>query len=45
MYGRTFLGIVRTTVLIDAGGRIARIWRRVKVDGHADAVLAAAQAI
>ncbi len=45
MYGRTFLGIVRTTVLIDADGRIARIWRNVKVDGHADDVLAAARAL
>ena len=43
MYGRTFLGILRTTVLIGADGRIARIWRHVKVDGHADEVLAAAQ--
>jgi peroxiredoxin Q/BCP len=43
MYGKTFLGIIRTTVLIGADGRIARIWRRVKVDGHADEVLAAAQ--
>jgi peroxiredoxin Q/BCP len=45
MYGRTFLGILRTTVLIGADGRIARIWRHVKVDGHADDVLAAAQAL
>jgi peroxiredoxin Q/BCP len=45
MYGRTFLGIIRTTVLIDANGRVTRIWRRVKVDGHADQVLAAAQAL
>jgi thioredoxin-dependent peroxiredoxin len=45
LYGRTFLGIVRTTVLVDAGGRIARIWRNVRVDGHADAVLAAARAL
>jgi thioredoxin-dependent peroxiredoxin len=45
MYGKTFLGIIRTTVLIGADGRIARIWRRVKVDGHADDVLAAAQAL
>ncbi len=45
MYGKTFLGILRTTVLIDARGRIARIWRNVKVDGHADEVLAAAQAL
>jgi len=45
MYGRTFLGILRTTVLIGADGRIARIWRHVKVDGHANDVLAAAQAL
>jgi peroxiredoxin Q/BCP len=45
MYGRTFLGILRTTVLIDRNGKIARIWRHVKVDGHADEVLAAAQAL
>ena len=43
MYGRTFLGILRTTVLISTDGRIARVWRHVKVDGHADAVLEAAQ--
>ena len=45
MYGKTFLGILRTTVLIDKKGRIAKIWRNVKVDGHADEVLAAAQAL
>jgi peroxiredoxin Q/BCP len=45
LYGRTFLGILRTTVLVDAQGRIARIWRRVRVDGHADAVLEAARAL
>jgi thioredoxin-dependent peroxiredoxin len=45
LYGRTFLGIVRTTVLIDAGGRIARIWRNVRVDSHADSVLEAARAL
>jgi thioredoxin-dependent peroxiredoxin len=44
MYGRTFLGILRTTVLIGTDGRILKIWRHVKVDGHADEVLAAAQA-
>ncbi|MBU6462555.1 MAG: peroxiredoxin [Bradyrhizobium sp.] len=43
MYGRTFLGISRTTVLIGADGRVIRIWRNVRVDGHADEVLAAAQ--
>ncbi|SDE01259.1 peroxiredoxin Q/BCP [Bradyrhizobium brasilense] len=44
MYGRTFMGIIRTTVLVDSSGRIARIWRHVKVDGHAEAVLEAARA-
>ena len=44
MYGRIFLGVLRTTVLIGANGRVMRIWRNVKVDGHADEVLAAAQA-
>ena len=44
MYGRTFLGVLRTTVLIGKDGRVIRIWRHVKVDGHADEVLAAAQA-
>ncbi|MEH2589560.1 peroxiredoxin [Bradyrhizobium sp. AZCC 1721] len=41
MYGRTFMGIIRTTVLIGADGRIGKIWRNVRVDGHADEVLAA----
>jgi thioredoxin-dependent peroxiredoxin len=45
MYGKTFLGILRTTVLIGTDGHIARIWRRVKVDGHADAVLEAAKSL
>ncbi|MGJ5179665.1 peroxiredoxin [Bradyrhizobium oligotrophicum] len=45
LYGRKFLGIIRSTVLIGADGRVARIWRNVKVDGHADAVLAAAKAL
>jgi peroxiredoxin Q/BCP len=43
MYGRSFLGILRTTVLIGADGRVAKIWRNVRVDGHADEVLAAAR--
>src|SRR5207244_2447846 len=43
MYGRTFQGVLRTTVLIDGDGRVARIWHGVKVDGHAEAVLAAAR--
>jgi peroxiredoxin Q/BCP len=45
MYGKTFHGILRTTVLIGADGRIQRIWRNVKVDGHADEVLAAVRAL
>jgi peroxiredoxin Q/BCP len=45
MYGKTFLGIVRTTVLIDSKGKVAKIWRNVKVDGHADEVFAAARAL
>jgi peroxiredoxin Q/BCP len=44
MYGRTFQGILRTTILIGTDGRVAKIWRNVRVDGHADEVLAAAQA-
>lgn len=45
MYGKTFMGIVRMTLLIDPDGRIARIWPKVKVDGHAAEVLKAAQAL
>jgi peroxiredoxin Q/BCP len=45
MYGKTFMGIIRSTVLIGPDGMIARIWPKVKVDGHADAVLAAAKAL
>jgi peroxiredoxin Q/BCP len=44
MYGKTFQGIVRTTVLIGPDGRVLRIWRHVKVDGHADSVLEAVRA-
>jgi peroxiredoxin Q/BCP len=43
MYGRTFEGIVRTTVLLGADGKVQRVWRHVKVDGHAEAVLTAAR--
>ena len=45
MYGRTFMGIIRTTVLIGADGRTARIWRNVRVDGPAGEVLEAARAL
>lgn len=41
MYGKLFMGVLRTTFLIATDGRIARIWRKVKVKGHADDVLAA----
>lgn len=45
MYGKTFMGVVRATFLIDGQGRIVRVWPKVKVDGHADEVLEAARAI
>jgi peroxiredoxin Q/BCP len=45
MYGKTYFGIERATFLIGADGRIARVWRSVKVDGHAADVLAAARAL
>lgn len=41
MYGRKYMGVDRATFLLDRDGRIARIWRKVKVPGHAQAVLAA----
>lgn len=45
MYGRTYMGIERATFLIGPDGVIRQVWRKVKVKGHADAVLEAAQAI
>jgi thioredoxin-dependent peroxiredoxin len=45
MYGRTYMGVTRATFLIGPDGRIARAWPKVKVDGHAEDVLAAAQAL
>lgn len=45
LYGRNYMGIDRATFLIDKGGSIARIWRKVKVKGHAEEVLAAAQTL
>lgn len=45
MYGRKYMGVERTTVLIDKTGKIARIWRKVKVPGHAEAVLEAVMAL
>ena len=44
-YGRTYMGITRTTVLIDAEGKVARIWPKVRVAGHAQAVLEAVRAL
>jgi len=44
-YGRTYLGMVRTTYLVDASGTIARVWNKVRVKGHAAEVLEAAQAL
>ncbi|MBL3568371.1 peroxiredoxin [Rhodovulum sulfidophilum] len=45
MYGKTYMGIERATFLIDGAGRIARIWRKVKVPGHAEEVLEAVRAL
>jgi peroxiredoxin Q/BCP len=45
MYGRTFMGVKRTTVLIGPDGRVARLWQNVKVPGHAEEVLEAAKAL
>jgi len=43
LYGRTYMGMERTTYLVDPEGRIAQVWRKVKVKGHAEAVLDAAK--
>lgn len=43
MYGRTYMGMERTTYLVDGAGKIARVWRKVKVKGHAAEVLEAAR--
>jgi thioredoxin-dependent peroxiredoxin len=45
MYGRKFMGVIRKTFLIDAAGRIVRIWPKVSVPGHAEEVLSAARAL
>ena len=44
MYGKTFMGMIRTTYLLGEDGKIERVWNKVKVKGHADEVLAAAGA-
>ena len=45
MYGRKYMGVERSTFLIGADGRIVRAWRKVKVPGHAEEVLAAAKTL
>ena len=45
MYGRTYMGMERSTFLVDAEGKIARVWRKVKVKGHAAEVLEAAKSL
>ena len=45
LYGRLFMGMHRTTYLVDTEGRIARVWRKVKVKGHAAEVLEVARAL
>lgn len=45
MYGKTYMGMVRSTYLVGADGKIAQIWPKVKVKGHAEEVLAAAKAL
>jgi peroxiredoxin Q/BCP len=45
MYGRKYMGVERSTFLIDSKGKLARSWRKVKVPGHAEEVLAAVKAL
>ncbi|HAT87833.1 thioredoxin-dependent thiol peroxidase [Cohaesibacter gelatinilyticus] len=45
MYGKTFMGIERATFLMDSSGKLTRIWRKVKVKGHAEEVLTAAKTL
>ena len=45
MYGRKYMGVLRTTFLIGPDGRIVQVWENVKVKGHAEAVLAAVKAL
>ena len=45
LYGRKFLGVIRKTFLIDGQGRVARVWPKVRVPGHAEEVLEAARAL
>jgi len=45
MYGRKYMGVERTTVLVDGAGNVARVWNKVKVPGHAEEVLAAVKGL
>ncbi|MFT4150492.1 MAG: peroxiredoxin [Paracoccaceae bacterium] len=45
LYGKRYMGIVRSTFLIDGAGRVAQVWSDLRVKGHADEVLAAARAL
>jgi thioredoxin-dependent peroxiredoxin len=45
MYGKKYMGVERTTMLLDSEGRIEKIWPKVKVDGHAEEVLNAVRAL
>ena len=45
MYGKTYMGIERSTFLIDGAGKVREVWRKVKVPGHVDEVLAAVKAL
>jgi peroxiredoxin Q/BCP len=45
MYGRKFMGVIRKTLLIDGGGRILRVWPKVRVEGHAEEVLETVRAL
>ena len=45
MYGKTYMGMERSTFLVDRAGKVARVWRKVKVEGHAKQVLEAVEAL
>ena len=45
MYGRKYMGMERSTFLIDRAGKVAKVWRKVSVTGHAAEVLTAAQGL
>jgi peroxiredoxin Q/BCP len=45
MYGKKYMGVERSTFLVDKAGKVAKVWRKVKVPGHAEDVLAAVKAL